>query len=106
MFDFLENEGRLSEDPQESTGAEFVYIAVDGSVFPEGEQVDVRSNIEDTISEALEKESCGRSLGGAFGASESYVEFILFDSENGRRIIEETLNKLQLAGRSRFESFA
>ena len=106
VFDFLENEGRLSEDPLESTGAEFVYIAVDGSVFPEGEQVDVRSNIEDTISEALEKESCGRSLGGAFGASESYVEFILFDSENGRRIIEETLNKLQLAGRSRFESFA
>lgn len=106
IFEFLENDGRLSEDPLEGTGAEFVYIAVDGSVFPDGEQVDVRSNIEDTISEALEKESCGRSLGGAFGADESYVEFILFDSENGRRIIEDTLKDLQLAGRSRIESFA
>ena len=64
------------------------------------------STLRSPISEALEKESCGRSFGGAFGASESYVEFILFDSENGPRIIEETLNKLQLAGRSRFESFA
>lgn len=106
IFEFLENDGRLSEDPLEGTGAEFVYIAVDATVFPEGEQVDVRGNIEDTISEALEKESCGRSLGGAFGAGESYVEFILFDSENGRRIIEDTLQDLQLAGRSRIESFA
>ncbi|MBC8291328.1 MAG: hypothetical protein H8E37_13585 [Planctomycetes bacterium] len=106
IFEFLENEGQLSEDPLEGTGAEFVYIAVDGSVFPDGDQVDVRSNIEDTINEALAKESSGRSLGGAFGAGESYVEFLLFDSENGRRIIEDTLQDLQLGGRSRIESFA
>lgn len=105
VFDFLENDGRLSEDPLEGTGAEFVYIAVDGTVFPDGQQVDVRSNIEDTIKDALRQQSCGRSLGGAFGSSASYIEFLLFDADNGRRIIQETLTDLQLAGRSRIESF-
>lgn len=106
IFEFLEGNGRLSEDPLAGTGAEFVYIAVDGSVFPDGSEVDVRSNIEDTIDEALRKESCGRSLGGAFGIDQSYVEFLLFDSEEGRRIISNTLQNLQLAGRSKIEGFA
>lgn len=106
IFEFLENDGRLPEDPLEGTGAEFTYIAVDGSVFPDGEQVDVRSNIEDTIDDVLRTQSAGRSLGGAFGIDESYIEFLLFDGENSRRIIQDTLTELQLTGRSRIESFA
>lgn len=105
IFDYLENEGRLSEDPLADTGAEFGYIAIDGSVFPEGEQVDVRGNIEDAVNDALADAGCGRSLGGAFGAQESYVEFILFDAEQGQQILEKTLTDLQLTGRSRIERF-
>lgn len=106
IFDFIENDGRLSENPLADTGAEFVYIAVDASVFPDGSQVDVRSNIEDAIDDALREQACGRALGGAFGENYSYVEFLLFDSADGRRIIQDTLGQLQLAGRSRIESFA
>jgi hypothetical protein len=95
----------LSENPLKGTGAEFVYIAVDRSVFPDGSQVDVRGNIEDTIDDALRGQACGRSLGGALGENNSYIEFLLFDSADGRRTILDTLDELQLAGRSRIENF-
>lgn len=105
VFELLEHNGRLPEDPLEGTGAELVYIAIDSSVFPDGSQADVRGNIEDALEEALENEQSGRVLGGAFGVNESYIDLILFDGDNSRRIVEETLAGLQLAGRSRLESF-
>lgn len=102
--EFLDNDGRLTEDPLPDTGAEFVYVAVDGSVFPDGEQIDVRTNIEDTINDALRTQCGGRSVGGAFGINESYIEFLLFDGDNSRSIISATLNELQLGSRSRLEN--
>lgn len=105
VFEFMENEGRLPEDPLEETGAEFIYIAIDSDVFPEGSQADVRGNIEDTLDEALEAERSGQVLGGAFGINQSYIELILFDGANSRAIVERTLDGLQLKGRSRIETF-
>jgi len=105
VSEFLNNDGRLTEDPLAGLGEEFVYVAVDGAVFPDGQQVDVRANIEDTINDALRPVSGGRSVGGAFGVSESYIEFLLFDGENSRVIVQDTLHELQLGGRSRIESF-
>lgn len=105
VSEFLNNDGRLTEDPLPGLGAEFVYVAVDGTVFPDGQQVDVRANIEDTINDALRPESGGRSVGGAIGINESYIEFLLFDGENSRAIVQNTLQELQLGGRSRIESF-
>lgn len=105
IFEYIESGGFLEEDPLAGTGAELVYVAIDGSVFPDGKQVDVRGEIEDRIDETLRAESSGRSLGGAFGADESYIEFLLFDSDNGRRIIKETLDDMQLSKLSRLETF-
>lgn len=105
VVQFLENEGPLDEDPLEGTGAELVYLAIDGDVFPEGSQAEVRGNIEDTLDEALEKAKSGRVLGGAYGFQQSYVEMILFDGAESRAIVERTLDGLQLKGRSRIETF-
>jgi hypothetical protein len=105
VFDLLEHDGRLPKDPLEGTGAELVYVAIDSSVFPDGNQAEVRGNIEDALDEALPKEQSGRVLGGAFGVNESYIDIILFDGEASRRIVEETLAGLQLAGRSRLQPF-
>lgn len=106
VFEFLENEGRLPDDPFEDLGAELAYVAIDGSVFPDGEQTAVRGNIEDALSDALQRDLSGRTLGGAFGTEESYIDMILFDGENSRRIVRETLDGLQLTTRARIESFA
>lgn len=105
VFDCIDNDGKLSEDPLKNMGAELVYVAIDGSVFPEGQQSDVRANIEDVLTDSLEKELSGQTLGGAFGLNESYIDVLLVDGQESRRIVSETLAQLQLASRSRIESF-
>ena len=105
IFDFIDNDGRLSDNPLAETGAELVYVAVDGSVFPDGSQVDVRSKIEDAIDVNLRKQASARSLGGAFGTRQSYIEFLLFDGDNSRDIIRQTLKDLDLNELSSLEEF-
>ena len=106
IFRFLENDGTLPEDPFEGTGAALAYVAMDSSVFPDGGQSEARGEIEDALSDALENEWSGRTLGGAFGTRESYIDLLLLDGTNSQQIVQETLNQLQLNGRSRIETFA
>jgi len=103
VTEFLGN-GRLEEDPLEGTGASFAYVAIDGSVFPDGKQTDVRCEIEDALDKALTTAASGRTLGGAFGLQQSYIDLILFDGDGSRKIVDETLKRLQLHGRARVES--
>ncbi|WP_144057992.1 hypothetical protein [Novipirellula maiorica] len=101
----IDNNGKLSENPLANTGAELIYIAIDSSIFPEGQQSDVRANIEDILTDSLAKELSGQTLGGAFGLHESYVDLLLVDGKESRRIVSETLTLLQLDNRARIESF-
>ena len=105
LFAMLNEGGKLSEDPCRGAGAEFVYVAVDRSVFPEGQEVEVRANIEETIDESLRKVGSGRSLGGAFGIERCYIDFLLFDGKSSRKIVEEQLKQLQLSSLSTIEPF-
>jgi hypothetical protein len=106
IFEFLDNDGTLPEDPYEGLGAELAYVAFDSELLPEGRESDARGIIEDALNEALQGELSGRTLGGAFGIEESYIDLLLLDGENSHRIVQQTLNELQLSGRSRVESFA
>lgn len=105
LEEFLSNDGKLDEDPLAGTGAQLAYLAIDGSVFPDGQQVDVRANIEDALSEALEREDSGRTLGGAIGLRQSYIDLLLLDGDNSRRIVEGVLETLQLRGRAQIKTF-
>ncbi len=105
VSEFMENSGVLSEDPLEGTGAELVYVALDSSLLPEGQEVEVRSEIEDKIDEALRNEAGGRSLGGAYGTKESYIDLLLLDGEHSRHTIELSLAEQGLASRARIENF-
>ncbi|MBL8889278.1 MAG: hypothetical protein JNL67_04820 [Planctomycetaceae bacterium] len=105
ILEFL-NKGRIEDNPLEGTGAEFAYLAIDGSVFPQGEQTAVRSNIEDVVSDALVSAASGRTLDGAFGFEKSYIDLILFDGDESRKIIHKVLDGLQLRGRATIEHLA
>lgn len=105
ILEFLENHGRLPADPLEGSGAELAYVAIDGSIFPEGDQSAVRGEIEDAISAALKQDASGRTLGGACGLNESYIDLLLFDGANSRRIVEKALAGRQLSRLSRIERF-
>ena len=81
------------------------YLAIDGSVFPDGKQTDVRGKIEDAVGDALAKSESGRTLGGAFGLRQSYIDLLFFDGLNSRQVVETTLEGLQLRGKSQVLSF-
>ncbi len=106
VFELIDNNGRLPEDPLEDTGAQFVYLAIDSQVFPDGKQSDVRGNIEDALDEALEDQASGRTLGGAFGINETYIDLLLLDGNRSMELVRQTLTGLQLGGRFRIAPFA
>ncbi len=58
------------------------------------------------LDNALRSQASGRILGSAMGTEFGYVDVVIFDDEESHAIIEETLNNLQLQGRSQIESFA
>ncbi len=105
VLDYIDRGGVLEQDPIADSGAELIYLAIDGDVFPPGEQADVRGKIDDALSDVLDQHASGRTLGGAFGIHLSYIELILFDGPQSREIIVKTLADLQLHGRYRIESF-
>ncbi len=105
LIEFLDNQGKFEEDPLAGTGAQLAYIAIDGSVITAGAEVEVRGNIEDALSEALVQAHSGRTLGGAFGSRQSYIDLLLLDGDNSRRIVETVLDGLQLRGRAQIKYF-
>lgn len=105
LMEFLNNGGKFEEDPLAGTGAQLAYIAINASVTPDGAEVEVRANIEDALSEALEREHSGRTLGGAFGSQQSYIDLLLLDGDSSRRIVETVLDGLQLRGRAQIKTF-
>lgn len=103
LMHFL-NHGRIEDNPLEGTGAEFAYLAIDGSVFPEGKQSEMRGNIEDALDDALVAAASGRTIGGAYGFKNSYIDLILFDGDESRKIVNKVLDGLQLRGRATIKS--
>ena len=103
---YIHHQGKLPEDPLEGTGALLAYVAIDSKIFPEGKQSAVRGNIEDALDEALGAQLSGRTLGGAFGIKETYIDLLLFDGDESRQIVESTLHGLQLGAKTRMETFA
>ncbi len=101
IFEYIEFKGKLQDNPLKGTGAEFAYVAIKSSVFPEGQQMDVRANIEEKINGALMQNLSGRTVGGASGVHESYIDLLLFDGEQSNQLVLRTLAELQLDGQSR-----
>lgn len=106
IFDYIENSGEATEDPLEDSGAEFVYLAIESSVFPEGSEVDARSTIEDQIDIDLTAALSGWVVGGATGSEHSYIDILLLDGAESRRLIEKTMRRLKLSDKCELINFA
>ena len=104
ISDLIEHDGTLPEDPLEGTGAELIAVAVDLSVFPEGREAEVRGEIEDKVSEKLEGEMSGRTLGGSWGQDSAFIDIIIFDGDDSRAFIGEALKSMNIASECRLLS--
>lgn len=95
--DFFAGHGQLEENPLHGSGASLAYLAIDGGLFPDGQQSDVRGNIELKIDAALKSQYAGRVLGGAFGRRQSYIDLLLVDGDHSLQVLNQELSTLQVS---------
>ena len=105
LSELLSNEGHLEEDPLDETGAALAYLEFQGSVFPDGDEANVRQNIEDAIADALEQDGDGKTLGGGTGTKSGYIDLLLFNGNRSRELVDDAMNKLELADRYVWHEF-
>ncbi len=75
------------------------------TLFPEGQEVDRRGEIEDALEEALANDNAGCFLGGAMGHDAVYIELLIFDGDRSKKLIQAAMNNQGLEGQYQFESF-
>lgn len=103
--EFMESAGEY-EDPLKGTGAYYVYISIDKSFFPKGEEVSRRGEIEEAVEKALAKIDGGRCVGGAFGTERSYSDFLIFDGDRSLNAIQQVLREQRVPAGTMIEFFA
>lgn len=106
VIDYINEDGQLTDDPLADTGAELAYVRFLSENLPEGDEAHVRGNIEDAIDDALRDQQAGRTVGGAVGATHSYIDLLLIDGQNSRDIVGRTIATLNLRGGATLESMS
>jgi hypothetical protein len=81
----------LATNPLEAFGAEYMMLAFPTSLLPRGVEVDHRGLLEDALSAALVAEASGTVLGGALGTKYTYIDLLLYDAENSRRLVRKVM---------------
>ena len=94
------------KDTLAGTGADYVFVTFAASILPPGLQVEIRAQIEDALDAALRSSASGRSLGGATGTMNAYIDLLLFDGPAGIEIIKSILREKGLPAGSSINYFA
>jgi len=101
--DFANNHGPI-ENPIAGSGAEFVFLQFPQAVVNDGSETDDRGKIEDGIESFLSHEY-GHILGGATGTDAIYIDLLLFDGQNSRDLISQSMKEQGLADQYQIFSF-
>ncbi len=105
VLGFLNNRGTLENDPVEDTGAQFLYIRIDGDSDDfRKDPLGFRTAVEEEIARRLT--GGGFVVGGATGRENSYIDVVIFDGSRSLAAIEEALEKTGLAGKYEIKPFA
>lgn len=95
----------LEENPLMELGAEYFMIVIPADHFPTGRQVEMRGEIEDELTSALEAEASGKVLGGASGLENFYIDLVFYDGNRSRAITEKILRRRGLGKSAKLYSF-
>ncbi|MEQ8275383.1 MAG: hypothetical protein RMA76_37515 [Deltaproteobacteria bacterium] len=74
-------------------GETFAYLKIDGREGLDGSKYEDRGEIEDELTEMLEKHGLGTTVGGGTGAVHSYVELALLEIDTAVEMIAKTLRE-------------
>lgn len=96
--EYIERGKPLKDNSLKNLGAEIAYLQFPTSNLDEEQLIDSRSKIEDAIHESLENQQSGRTLGGAIGTRNSYIDLLLIDGENSREIVMKCVKQFGLHG--------
>lgn len=105
LRDYVRAEGQL-QDPLAGTGADYVYVAFAARILPSGRQTEARGEIEDQLNSQLKASSGGRSLGGAWGSENAYIDLLLFDGRASLEIVQRVLRERALPSGTSINYFA
>jgi hypothetical protein len=103
--EYLQADSNLA-DPLKGTGADYVFVAFDAAVLPDGNQAGARGEIEDFLDGKLKASASGRLLGGALGRRNAYVDLLLFDGATSIKIVADALREKSLPQGTSINYFA
>jgi hypothetical protein len=104
VLGFLNNRGRLDEDPIENTGAEFLFIQIRGDTESMSDALKFRTEVDEEVARRLS--GAGYVIGGATGTANMYIDLVAFDGNRSTAAIEEALLVKQLDGKYEIKPFA
>lgn len=84
------------KDPLKGRGADYAYVQFEIGFLPKGSEAEGRGRIEDALAAALQPVWSGRVLGGAMGRRFAYIDMLLFDGDESRELVLETLRRQHL----------
>ena len=87
-------------------GADCIFVTFPASILPKGEEADVREEIEDLLTETLERDKLGTVLGGALDTRLAYIDLMLFDGSRSLKTAASTIASHPLRPKAEFYHFA
>jgi hypothetical protein len=94
----------LKDNCLRDVGAEISYLRFPTNNLDSEQLVESRSQIEEAIDDALRASIAGRTLGGAIGERQSYIDLLLTDGQNSREIVLATIKQFALHGEVAIET--
>jgi hypothetical protein len=85
---------------------DFIFVTFPASILPKGREADVREEIEDLLTETLERDKLGTVLGGALGTRLAYIDLMFFDGSRSLKTAASTIASHPLRPRTEFYHFA
>lgn len=92
ISEYLDAEGPC-DHPLPGLGIDYAFVTIEAAHFPKGGEVAARGTIEDAVTDALESQAAGISIGGATGSNNCYLDFALYDGERSIQIVKQILRK-------------
>jgi hypothetical protein len=101
---FLSAKGKM-KDPVADLGADCIFVTFPANILPKGQEAAVRDELEDLLTETLEREKLGTVLGGALGTRLAYIDLMFFDGSRSLKTAASTIASHPLRPKAEFYHF-